>query len=285
MEIDGAGRIAITGTIGLFPPSPVTLRYDSSGTLLQRIREDGGSSVHVNESDDFYLAGFPAQPDESFLALYDASGSRVWATPISVGDNETYFSTTVRADSTGAVTTAGTIRNVLTHDDDYLVIRFDADGQELWRYRFNGSFDGDDRVAGLAIDGGDNAVVTGTSWNGYQTKSEGGTSNDIVTLRFAAGTVPPLLAPTDLTATGTSSNQIRLSWTDNAGTEDGFRIERCQGNGCSDFALVATVGHDVTRYTDGGLSRNTKYAYRVQAFNSGAVSDYSNVAAGKTRQR
>lgn len=285
MEIDSAGRITTTGTIGLFPPSSVTLRYDSSGTLLQTIRDAGGSSVHVNESDDFYLAGFPAQPDESFLARYDASGSRVWATPISVEDNETYFSTIVRADSTGAVTTAGTIRNLSTHNDDYLVIRFDANGRELWRYRFNGQFDRDDHVAGLAIDSADNALVTGTSWNGYQTKSEGGTSNDIVTLRFAAGTVPPLLAPSDLSATGTSSSQIRLSWTDNAGTEDGFRIERCSGNGCSDFALVATVGHNETDYTDGGLSRNTRYSYRIQAFNSGAVSDYSNVATGKTRQR
>jgi len=283
MEIDSAGRITITGTIGLFPPSPVTLRYDSSGTLLQTVREVGGSSVHVTESDEFYLAGFPAQPDDPFLALYNASGSRIWASPITVGDDETYFSTIVRADSAGAITTAGTIRNVLTHNDDYLVIRFDPDGRELWRYRFNGSFDRDDRVAALAIDSGDNAVVTGTSWNGYQ--SEGGTSNDIVTLRFTAGTVPPLLAPSELSATGTSSSQIRLSWTDNAGTEDGFRIERCRDISCSDFALIATVGHDVTTFTDGGLSRNTKYSYRVQAFNSGAVSDYSNVATGKTRQR
>jgi hypothetical protein len=209
----------------------------------------------------------------------------MWATPIGVGDNETYVSAIVRADSTGAVTTAGTIRNVLTHNDDYLVIRFDAGGQELWRYRFNGPFDGDDRVAGLAVDGRDNAVVTGTSWNGYQTKSEGGTSNDIVTLRFGAATVPPLLAPTDLTATGISAGQIRLIWTDHAGTEDGFRIERCKGLGCSDFAQIATVGHDVTAYTDGGLTRNTKYSYRVQAFNAGAASGYSNVATGKTRQR
>ena len=285
MEIDSAGRITITGTIGLFPPSPVTLRYDSSGTLLQTIRDAGGASVYVNESGDFYLAGFPAQPDESFLAHYDASGTRMWATPVSVGDNETYVSAIVRADSTGAVTTAGTIRNVLTHNDDYLIIRFDAGGRELWRYRFNGPFGGDDRVAGLAIDGWDNAVVTGTSWNGYQTKYEGGTSNDIVTLRFGAATVPPLLAPTDLAATGISASQIRLSWTDNAGTEDGFRIERCKGIGCSDFAQVATVGHDVTTYTDGGLTRNTKYSYRVQAFNAGAASDHSNVATGKTRQR
>jgi hypothetical protein len=286
MEIDGAGRITITGTIGLFPPSPVTLRYDSSGTLLQTIRDAGGSSVDVDGAGDFFLAGlFPEQPGSPFLTRYDASGTRAWATPISVGSNEAFADTFVRADSTGTVTVAGTVRDVLVHNDDYLVIRFGADGQELWRYRFNGPVSGDDRVAGLAIDSADNALVTGTSWNGYQSKYERGTANDIVTLRFAAGTVPPLPAPTDLTATGTSATQIQLSWTDNAGTEDGFRIERCQGAGCSDFAPVATVGHAVTTYTDGGLTRNTRYSYRLQAFNSGAQSDYSNIANGKTRQR
>lgn len=286
MDIDGAGRITITGTLGLFPPSPVTLRYDSSGTLLQTIRDAGGASIDVDDTGAFLLAGLvPEQPGDPFLTRYDASGTRLWATSISVESNEAFVVPFVRADSTGTITVAGTVRNVLTHNDDYLVIRFDSDGQELWRYRFNGPVGGDDRVAGLAIDGADNALVTGTSWNGYQSKYERGTANDFVTLRFATGTVPPLTAPTDLTATGTSATQIQLSWRDNAGTEDGFRIERCQGTGCSDFATVATVGHDVTTFTDRGLARNTRYSYRLQAFDSGAESDYSNIATGKTRQR
>ena len=97
----------------------------------------------------------------------------------------------VAAHASGAVTVAGTVREMSTGDGDYLTIRFAPDGRELWRYRFNGSSDPgqQDQVAGLAVDAADAALVTGTSWNGYL--SIGGTATDIVTLKFGAGGRPP----------------------------------------------------------------------------------------------
>ena len=50
-------------------------------------------------------------------------------------------------------------------------------------------------------------------------------------------TQPPT-APGNLAATATSSSQIDLTWTastDNVGLT-GYRIERCQGTGCTTFA-------------------------------------------------
>ena len=106
-----------------------------------------------------------------------------------------------------------------------------------------------DEVAGLAVDASDAVLVTGTSWNGYV--SIGGTATDIVTLKFAAGAAPALLAPSRLDATALSRSEIRLRWQDNAGTEDGFRIERCAGVGCTGFVQVAAVGRNATSYVDG----------------------------------
>ena len=40
-------------------------------------------------------------------------------------------------------------------------------------------------------------------------------------------------APSNLTATAVSKTQINLSWTDNSNNETGFKIERCQGLGCT----------------------------------------------------
>ncbi len=143
---------------------------------------------------------------------------------------------------------------------------------------------GRDTVAGLAIDGGDDAVVAGTSWNGYLSYQHG-TADDIVTLRFAAGTVPPLEAPSNLDATGISRSQIRLRWQDRAGTEDGFRIERCPGIGCTAFIEIAVVAHDTTEFIDGGLTRNTHYTYRVRAFNGTAAQRLHEHGDGKTTKR
>ena len=66
-------------------------------------------------------------------------------------------------------------------------------------------------------------------------------------------TTPPA-APTSLAATAVSSSQINLTWTDSDSTEQGFKIERCTGAGCSDFAQIATVGANVTSYANTGLT-------------------------------
>jgi len=79
-----------------------------------------------------------------------------------------------------------------------------------------------------------------------------------------------------------SATQINLSWTDNSNNEQNFRIERCTGNGCSNFAEIATVGSNVTTYNDSGLTRNTWYRYRVRASNTGGNSGYSNIVTVKT---
>jgi len=77
-------------------------------------------------------------------------------------------------------------------------------------------------------------------------------------------TTPPT-APTGLTATAISSAQINLAWT--AATDDvavtGYRLERCAGVGCSNFAQVATPTG--TTFNNTGLAPATTYGYRVRA--------------------
>jgi len=86
-------------------------------------------------------------------------------------------------------------------------------------------------------------------------------------------------APTNLTAIAISSSQINLSWTDNATNETGFRIERKTTGG---FSQIATVGANVTTYSNTGLNSSTTYTYWVCAYNSAGTSAYSNVASATT---
>ena len=289
LDVDASGRIATTGTTQentspYVPPFPLTLRFEAGGALLQTIRSDGGASVDVDAAGNVFVAGtFVTSP--STVAKFSASGARVWSAPLTVGAGDALSWPFVAADATGAVTVAGTVSDTSTGSGDYLTIRYAPDGRELWRHRFGGLADPgqQDQVAGVAIDAAGAALVTGTSWNGYL--SIGGTATDIVTLRFPAGTAPALTAPSQLDATGVSRSEIRLRWQDNAGIEDGFRIERCVGTGCTGFVQIAVVGHDVTSYLDNALARNTAYSYRVRAFNAGGVSAYSNTATAKTRRK
>src|ERR1700720_4709608 len=95
-------------------------------------------------------------------------------------------------------------------------------------------------------------------------------------------TTPPT-APTNLTATAASASQINLAWTastDNVGVT-GYRVERCQGAACSNFAQIATP--TATIFNDTGLAASTSYSYRVRATDAaGNLSAYSSTATAST---
>jgi hypothetical protein len=104
-----------------------------------------------------------------------------------------------------------------------------------------------------------------------------------VTIDDEGGPAPiPPVAPSDPTAAAVSSSQINLAWTDNSDNEDGFKIERCTGAGCTAFSQIATVGGNVTTYSNTGLAGSTTYTYRIRAYNAGGNSDYSNLASATT---
>jgi len=99
----------------------------------------------------------------------------------------------------------------------------------------------------------------------------------------AGGSSDAPTAPTNLAATARSSSQIDLSWgasTDAAGVT-GYKVERCQGTNCSNFAQIgAPTG---TTYSDTGLAATTSYTYRVRAIDAlGKLGPYSNPATGFT---
>ncbi len=94
---------------------------------------------------------------------------------------------------------------------------------------------------------------------------------------------PVMLAPSNLQATRVSSTRIDLSWQDNTGDENEFRIERSP-DGTTGWQQIAAVGADVTSYSSTGLSCNTPYYYRVAAYRSldSGLSPYSNTANATT---
>ncbi|MCG3111122.1 MAG: fibronectin type III domain-containing protein [Candidatus Manganitrophus sp. SB1] len=104
---------------------------------------------------------------------------------------------------------------------------------------------------------------------------------------IASATTPDTTAPTsptNLAASPVSGTQINLSWnasTDNVGVTE-YRIERCQGANCANFAQIATSG--TNSFNNTGLSQATLYSYRVRAVDAaGNLSGFSNTATAATR--
>jgi subtilisin family serine protease len=97
----------------------------------------------------------------------------------------------------------------------------------------------------------------------------------------AVGSILPA-APSNLTATAISSSQIDLLWTDNSYSETGFKIERKIGD-TGTYSQAATVGANVTTYSDTGLNGSTTYYYRVKAYSTAGDSQYSNEVSATTQ--
>jgi len=155
-------------------------------------------------------------------------------------------------------------------------------------------------VSGTGIDSTGIVVAAGTAQNnaGWVELSEtvtipAGTST--VSVRCFADSTPNgtvyfdaiSLAPetVTLTATRTSELQVALSWPDSATDETGYRVERCAGADCIDFAQIGTVGANVTTYASSGLTPNTTYRYRVQGYKATSCSwdtSYSAIAQAVT---
>ena len=113
-----------------------------------------------------------------------------------------------------------------------------------------------------------------TGCNGLGSSSTAGTPTP--------DTIPPS-TPANLTSTATLATQINLSWTastDNVGVA-GYKVERCLGAGCANFAQIATPTG--AAFNDIGLAAATSYSYRVRAVDAaGNNSAYSNVFSATT---
>lgn len=106
-------------------------------------------------------------------------------------------------------------------------------------------------VGGTQADGKGAYTTTGTWKPGA---GEGG--------QPAPNTQPIVNAPTNLTYTVVSGDQLQLNWHDNSGNETGFVIDRSDnGEG---FYTIATTPADTTSFTISGRAATNSY-YRVRA--------------------
>ena len=82
-------------------------------------------------------------------------------------------------------------------------------------------------------------------------------------------TVPAV--PSSPASAAVDGSKITVSWADGSSNEEGFRIERSL-NGVDGWTTIGLAAANATSFTDNGLAAQTRYYYRVTAYNSGGYS-------------
>ncbi len=126
----------------------------------------------------------------------------------------------------------------------------------------------------------DSTVTTGHTYY-YRVKAT--KTNGAFSLYSNEANVPvgtsTLNVPANLSVVAT--NTMILTWDNNNTSEQGYKIERKEGE-TGTFAEVGSTLADITTYTDTAVTEATQYFYRVRAYLGTTYSDYSQTINGLT---
>src|SRR6185437_12272294 len=135
----------------------------------------------------------------------------------------------------------------------------------------------------------DTTTVASTTYR-YRVRATDAPGNLSTHSNTASATTPPPdttppTQPGTLSTNVVSASEVDLSWgasTDNVGVT-GYKVERCSGSGCTNFAQIGTTTGTGTTYKDTTTVASTTYNYRVRATDAaGNLSTYSNTASATT---
>ncbi|MBN1670144.1 MAG: fibronectin type III domain-containing protein [Kiritimatiellae bacterium] len=91
---------------------------------------------------------------------------------------------------------------------------------------------------------------------------------------------PPPAAPSAPAATAVSSGQITITWRDNSNNEDGFKLDRRQSG--TSVWVTLTAAANATSLNDTSVAPETKYYYKILAYNAAGNSAYTAVVDATT---
>jgi hypothetical protein len=116
------------------------------------------------------------------------------------------------------------------------------------------------------------ALVAGTYTAIVEVRSaKANNSPRTVSVTFQVNPIPAPAAPTGLQANEQGRTSILLNWNDNSTDETRFEVQRAASSS-GPFVVVATLQPNTTQYLDTGLTRDTRYWYRIAACNTGGCS-------------
>ncbi len=187
--VDNSGNVIVSGeSTGQGTGRDITtLKYNNSGSMIWERRingnwnsDDRGADVHADDSGNIFILG-TVSDSITFLdcvtAKYSPAGDLLWTRTYNGPANGNDLASDMTADKSGNIFVTGGSLGAGTIND-FVTIKYDVNGNELWVRRYNGPANGNDNFTFVATDDSGNVAVTGSSVGT-------GTGLDFATLKYS----------------------------------------------------------------------------------------------------
>jgi hypothetical protein len=181
LALDSAGNAYVTGFSdgGGTSYDFATIKYDARGNQVWEARYSGpgnywdeATSLAVDGGGNVYVTGYcydPATANDYVTIKYDPAGNLLWVASFDGSGNSVDEAYDLAVDGAGNVYVTGRSGGNETALD-YATIKYDANGNQEWVARYNGSANWHDEANSLALDAAGSVYVTGKStWFGSAT--------------------------------------------------------------------------------------------------------------------
>lgn len=178
IAVDPSGDVLVAGYVTTATAQrDIWVRKYSSAGAMQWTRTAAGASnqddeAHGIASDgdgNVLVVGYVwagADGRDIWVRKYDPDGGELW-TATHDGEGESDEGNGIAADASGNVIATG-FHTLATVGRDVWVRKYDPDGSELWTATYNAPQDGSDAGRGVAVDGDDAVIVSGSIFRGSQ---------------------------------------------------------------------------------------------------------------------
>ncbi len=205
MCLDGEGNIIVTG---VFWPQTnnssdfITVKYSPEGTKLWSARFNGPSDpspdlspgyshdvpaeLVVDGSGNVYVTGSSITPvGADYVTIkYDSTGQQRWTRRYDGPAHGQDVPAAIGVDTNGNVFVSGSSSGA-DIAQDFLTIKYDPDGNELWTARYDGPFHSADEAGAMAVDTSGNVYVVGNSvGSGHCAGNSDAACQDITAVKY-----------------------------------------------------------------------------------------------------
>jgi uncharacterized delta-60 repeat protein len=188
VKVDAAGNAYVTGFAkeNNQDLNYITIKYDASGHRLWRSVYNGSASKNdqadalaVDDAGNVYVTGTSEGNGTGLdfaTVKYDANGNQLWVARYNSPASRDDQAKAIAVDSQGNVYVTGSSQGN-NSGLDYVTIKYDTNGNQLWVSQYNGPGNEDDAAQALVLDAAGNIFVTGYSVGN-------GSGNDYATIKY-----------------------------------------------------------------------------------------------------